>query len=136
MGTDWDRAVGSAGSPPCSGTVSPAVGGRSAGMVLWGLFQSWERFSIDVHPAHVYSMSFSPSCHQLLPRLSSSLTQSLSFWSSYLKTRVLSGADWWVSIVWSITSLSYLSLPSADAFDGVGHRCRGQMKNGSPWLGS
>lgn len=56
MGTDWDRALGSAGSPPCSGTVSPAVGERSAGMVLSGLFQSWERFSIDVHPAHVYSI--------------------------------------------------------------------------------
>lgn len=57
MGTGWDRAVGSAGSAPCRGTVSPAVGDRSAGMVLWGLSQSWGRFSIDVHPAHVYSMS-------------------------------------------------------------------------------
>lgn len=58
MGTGWGRAVGSAGSPPCSSTVSPAVGERSAGMILWGLFQGWGRFSIDVHPAHVYSTSY------------------------------------------------------------------------------
>jgi len=81
--------------------------------------------------SHISSLNFSPTGHQFLSHLFSSLGQSLSFWSSDLETSPSHAVDWLPFT--GPSQVSHLGLPSArmalGVSDGVNHRCGGQTKD-------